>query len=94
MRFTLSASGTVTECREKLNEAIAALVGPHKQEFAVIRAAAHYVVEENLDPLYAPWAQSLNALRAASIPEKNYPPEPKTSFSIDLNIKVEELARQ
>lgn len=94
MRFTLAAKGTVTECRESLNSAIAALDGPHKQEYAVIRSAAHYVVEENLDPLYVPWAEAINALRAGGISEKNHPAEPTTSFSIDISINVQELARQ
>lgn len=90
MRFALAKTGTVTECREALNAAIAELTGPHKQEFAVVRSAAHYIVEENLDPLYVPWVAECNALRAAGLATK---PEPRTSFSLDLVIDVAEVAR-
>jgi hypothetical protein len=90
MRFTLAAEGTVTECREALNAALAALKPPFKQEHAVVRAAAHYVVEENLDALYAPWAAECNALRAAGLATK---PEPRTKFSISIAIDVAEVAR-
>lgn len=93
MRFTLAKEGTVSECREALNAAIAELVGPHRQEFAVVRAVAHYVVEENLDPLYVPWAQALNALRAANVDPKQHPPEPRTKFAIDVRVDVAEVAR-
>lgn len=90
MRLTLAKEGTVTECREALNEAIARLVGPHKQEYAVVRAVAHYVVEENLDPLSQPWVAESNALRAAGLTPK---PEPRTRFAIDVRVDVAEVAR-
>lgn len=96
MRFQLSAKGTISECREALNNAIAALEGPHKQEHAVVRSAAHYVVEENLDPLYTPWVVECNEnaeLRTKGSARKDSP-EPTTEFSIDISINVREVARQ
>ena len=91
MKFKLTAKGTVTECREALNTALEKLEGPHKQEHAVVRAAAHYVVEENLDPLYVPWVEMSTILKNASKPA---PSEPATSFSIDISIELKELARK
>ncbi|HEY0528945.1 MAG TPA: hypothetical protein VGD02_08950 [Gemmatimonadaceae bacterium] len=94
MRFKLAAKGTVTECREKLNAALSELQPPFKQEHAVIRNIAHFIVEENLDPLYLPWVAACQMLRAGNAAPQTYPAEPKTAFSIDCTIEVEELARQ
>lgn len=94
MKFKLAAKGTTTECREALNGAITKLQGPHTQEHAVVRNICHFVVEENLDPLYAPWAAKLDVLRAAGLPKEDWPAEPTSSFSIDLTIDVKELARK
>jgi hypothetical protein len=93
MKFQLSKSGTVTECREALNAAIAALPLPYTQEHAVVRAAAHYVVEENLDPLHDPWVREcMFAAEARTKGSKAAnPPEPTTSFSIDIAIQVAQL---
>lgn len=96
MRFKLAATGTVTECREALNNAIARLTGPHKQEYAVVRAIAHYVVEETLDPLYVPWVNecTLKAEARTKGSKEKDPPEPTTSFAIDCSVDVVEIARQ
>lgn len=96
MRFQLEAKGTVTECREALNAELAKLAGPHKQEHAVVRAVAHYVVEENLDPLYVPWVEECNIAAEGRLKgsKRANPPEPLTSFSVDVSIDLKELARQ
>jgi hypothetical protein len=96
MEFHLSKSGTVSECREALNAAIAALPLPYSQEHAVVRAMAHYVVEENLDPLHDPWVNEcmFAAENRAKGSKVQNPPEPTTSFSIDCVIKVETLKAQ
>lgn len=93
MKLQLAAKGTVTECRNALNEVITKLQPPHRQEHAVVRSIAHFIVEENLDPLQNGWQEQVNALRGAGIDAKKLPAEPQTSFSIDLTINVEELAR-
>jgi hypothetical protein len=92
MEFSLSHKGTVSECREVLNDAVAQLKPPFKEEHAVIRAICHYIVAENLDPLYAPWVETHNILRAARA--GTLPKEPETEFSVDLVINVKELARK
>lgn len=104
MKFTLDGSGTVSQCREQLNGAIAELPIPHTESNAVVRAAAHYIVVENLDPLYAAWVKACSDNAEARTPREKGglgrdpntvidPPEPETSFSISIDIPIEELAR-
>ena len=83
MQFKLSKKGTVTECREALNSAIAALPLPYNTEHAVVRAIANHVVVTHLDPLHDPWADENNKRRAAGIKPAD---EPTASFSIDCTI--------
>jgi hypothetical protein len=96
MQLKLAASGTVSECREALNTQIAALESTETEKNAIVRAIAHYIVSENLDPLHRPWVEQCNAcaeVRAKGTKMDN-PPEPTTSFSIECTIEVQELARQ
>jgi hypothetical protein len=96
MHLQLAASGTVSECREALNAQIAKLEPTETEKNAIVRAIAHYIVNENLDPLYRPWVDQCNAcaeVRAKGTKLED-PPEPTTSFSIDCTIVVQELARQ
>lgn len=53
MEFRLAHKGTVSECREKLNGALAELAPPRTEAHVVVRSICHYIVTENLDPLEA-----------------------------------------
>ena len=85
MELKLAAKGTVTECREVLNEAIAALPTPETQENKVVRMIAHYIVAECLDPPHDKWQAQVQAIRAApgNLP---IPSEPNAHFEIDCAI--------
>ncbi len=95
MQFKLAAKGTVTECREKLNAALATLSVPETQEQKVIRMIAHYIVAERLDPPHDKWARELQDARAANTPKAQgglgasmeEPKEPRASFSVDCTIE-------
>lgn len=86
MRFQLSKSGTVSECREALNAKIAELPLPYNTEHAVVRAIANHVVMAHLDPLHDPWQDEVNKARLAGM--KVFPAEPLTSISVDCVIAV------
>lgn len=95
MRFTLKKSGSVTDCREALNAAIAKFQPPETQEQKVIRMAAHYIVADHLDPMHDAWQEEVQAAAASRVPKAQGgmgndkakdPPEPKTEFSIDISI--------
>lgn len=89
MQFKLAKSGTVTECREALNEAIANLPLPRTTEHDVVRAIAHHIVITTLDPIHDPWMEDCNdaaALRAEKGSKIKNPQEPTASFAIDLTI--------
>ncbi len=88
MEFKLSKSGTVTACREALNEKIASLEGPHNAEHAVVRAIAAHIVTDYLDPLHDPWAAQVNAVNetVARGTKMAPPPEPSATINIDCTI--------
>lgn len=92
LEFTLNKTGTLSEVREALNAAIAADAStPHTERNAVIRAACHYAVVENLDVLQEEHAKDKIAAAAVSRP---MPGEPTTSVSISIVVDVHEIARK
>lgn len=96
MELKLAAKGTVTECREALNEQIASLPMPESQENKVVRMIAHYIVADHLDPLHDKWQRDLQAARAANVPkaqgglgaDMDEPTEPSASFMIDCTVRL------
>ena len=93
MRFELRKAGTVTECREALNAAIAALPLPYDTEHAAVRAIANHVVVDHLDQLHDPWQAEVNKARLAGMKPENFPAEPTTSIVIDVTVSYGQEAK-
>ena len=99
MEFKLAKKGTVTECREALNAALAEMPLPETQENKVKRMIAHYVVAEHLDPIHDGWQRKAQAAAFMRTPkaqgggggeEKDHPEpaEPLAAFAIDCTIAL------
>jgi hypothetical protein len=91
MQFSISKSGSVTDCREELNTKIAELPLPYDTKHAVVRAIANHIVVDYLDPLHDPWEEKNNKLRASGLSAseiKSANPEPSASISVSLNISL------
>src|SRR6266849_1503701 len=95
MHLELAARGTVTECRETLNAAIAGLAVPESQENKVVRMIAHYIVQDYLDPIHDKWYAEVQSVRAANTPQARgglgaslkEPAEPTANFHIDCLVE-------
>lgn len=91
MQFSLTASGTNSEVREKLNDAVHSPAAPRtKEEDDVVRAIAHHVVCEILNPPYNEWQEQVNAIAAVRInnPKVALPAEPKVSLTISVSVSA------
>lgn len=84
MQFQLQKSGTLTDCREALNDIVHSLPSPETQEQKVIRVIANAVVVDHLDPQHSDWQRDVQKARAVDLPE---PAEPTTSIDINCSIK-------
>lgn len=97
MQLVLAKKGTVTDCREALNEKLASLPMPETQENKVVRMIAHFIVAEYLDPIHDAWYAKVQDVRAARVPKAQgglgaegieEPKEPLASFSINCTVEI------
>lgn len=89
MQFSLTASGSNSDVREKLNDAVHNPSAPRtKEEDDVVRAIAHHVAAEILNPPYNEWQEQVNDITALRLKGSRVeiPAEPKLSLTISVSV--------
>lgn len=89
MEVLLEVSGSNSAVREKLNELVHAPAEPRSPgEDQAVRAIAHYIASEILDPPYSAWQEQVNDIAGLRLKgsKVEIPVEPRLSLSVSVSI--------